>query len=101
MSRNLPPDYVPAELEYKQLLELEGLDESRLAIWPNYRYALTPNDLLIQLNRRPVSRRIRVMYVIGAYRFEERPLLYKLFPSLTNIYPVSYTHLTLPTICSV
>jgi FkbM family methyltransferase len=56
-----------------------------LGIWPSHRYSVTPNDLLLELSGRPICQRIEVLFIIGAFRFEERKLLDFLFPNLQSI----------------
>ena len=44
------------------------------------------NDLLLELTGRPIARNVETLYVIGASRFEEQELLFRLFPGLAHAY---------------
>ena len=55
-------------------------------LWQEGRLVQTPDDILHALQDRPITTRIRTLYVVGAFQFEERDLLFSLFPSLQQVY---------------
>lgn len=64
----------------------EARSEGVGLLWPSGRPVSTPDDILHALRGRPISRRIRTLYVVGAFQFEERELLFSLFPQLQTVY---------------
>lgn len=55
-------------------------------LWPEGKPVQTPDDILHALRDRPITRRIRTLYIVGAFQFEERDLLFSLFPNLQSVY---------------
>ncbi|PCH62015.1 MAG: hypothetical protein COC09_07645 [Gammaproteobacteria bacterium] len=53
-------------------------------IWPAGRPVQTPDDILHALRNRLITFDIQCLYIIGAFQFEERDLLFSLFPNLQS-----------------
>ncbi len=60
--------------------------ENMKRLWPEGKAVQTPDDILHALRDRPISQRIRTLYIVGAFQFEERDLLFSLFPNLQSVY---------------
>jgi len=69
-------------------IEAEPAIESKktVRLWQDGKPVTTPDDILHALRDRPIATRIRTLYVIGAFQFEEKDLLFSLFPSLQKVY---------------
>lgn len=57
-----------------------------LELWSKGQSVQTENDLILQLQGRPITREVETIYIIGAYQFEERDLVFNLFPNAKKIY---------------
>lgn len=57
-----------------------------LELWSNGRSVQTENDLILQLQGRPITREVETIFIVGAYQFEERDLVFNLFPNVKKIY---------------
>jgi FkbM family methyltransferase len=56
-----------------------------IEIWEDNRSVCSEDDLLLQLFGKPLTRQIRVLYIVGAHKFQERDLFNRMFPFLEHI----------------
>ncbi len=57
-----------------------------LTLWRPGRRVISQDDLLRELEDRPITQEIKVIYIVGAHRFQERELLLRLFPKLEQVH---------------
>jgi FkbM family methyltransferase len=75
-----PIAHQPSKREnIKTSMPLEAL------IWPEGKAVDSPNDLILALGGRPVCEDIRILFVVGAFKFEEETLFNVIFPNLQRI----------------
>jgi FkbM family methyltransferase len=55
-------------------------------LWSPERPVTNSDELLHQLQGRPITREIKVLYIVGAHLFQEEQLLSSVFPNLEKIY---------------
>ena len=55
-------------------------------LWADGRPVNTCDDLLLELFGRPIVNEVRTLYIVGAHLFQERKLLFRLFPLLEKVY---------------
>jgi FkbM family methyltransferase len=55
-------------------------------LWSDDRRVNTEDDLLLALKGRPVIEKIKVLYLVGAHKFQERELFSYLFPNIEKVY---------------
>jgi hypothetical protein len=79
----------PQEQQVLDKLPTDSIQKAQsqedLMLWHPQRVVVTPNDLLLTLREREIRFSIRVLYVVGAFLFEERELLFELFPNLEKV----------------
>ncbi len=73
-------------------------ENNTVLVWPEGKSVVSPDDILHALRGRTINRKIETLYVIGAYQFEEKDLLFSLFPQLQKVYlfeptPEAYNYL--------
>ena len=55
-------------------------------LWDKNRTIKTENDLLLTLKNQKLSDEIKVLYIVGAHRFQEKELIEAIFPAVEQIY---------------
>jgi FkbM family methyltransferase len=79
--------YASAQLVDEQSAQNAPLPEIQIQeLWAEGRPVTTSDDLLKELDGRPIAREIRTLYIVGAHLFQEQKLLFSLFPNLDKIY---------------
>ncbi len=62
------------------------IQKASLELWSPERAVDSQYDLFLELNGRLITKNIRTLFVIGAFRFEEEDVFFQMFPNLQKIY---------------